>query len=87
MHLKFFIMFDHEIINEISEAYTDLLMIQDNTVRLYLQPTYCRLRGILSELTGQSLQEVQDIHEEKSLHKRMAPVDSLYNDILKPIYS
>ena len=51
-------------------AYKELLKIDNNSVRIELQPTYCTLRGLISKFTGKDIQEVQEHWEQVAIKEK-----------------
>ena len=52
-------------------AYIELLKVQDNTVRIHLDRTYCTLRDQISTLTGKSEEDIQTTCEQLALQERL----------------
>lgn len=56
-------------------AYISLLKIQDNSIRITLQSSYCTLRNEISRVTGKSEEEIQTECEELALRERLLTRD------------
>ena len=56
-------------------AYISILKIQDNSIRIQLQSTYCALRNEISRVTGKSEEEIQTTCEDLAFQERLLTRD------------